>query len=474
MSQENKNESSTRKTISRRDLLKSSVGLAGIGLAAPLLSACQGIPVQAPAQQQPAAAPAAEEKPAEAPAEVSSEPQKLTIWMAQSFTEAADKALQAIFVEWADQNGVELEYDISPSAQMVERVTPALEAGAPPDIMYLYESQTQFFRGQEVLLDVSDVVDQFRDTAGGLFDGPLTTHGWEGKMWSVPVQINPWVTHARQDLLDAAGLAYPKTWAELAETSAKIQNPPELYGFGPCLGLNEDANNNIIQMMWGFGGKMTNEDGSLDFKSDGTLAALNYVIDLYNQELIPPGCINWDNAGNNKAYQSRQVAFAINPASIYAWAVENDPELEQVTELYNAPAGPEGSFGMIDSWALGVFNATKSPELAKDALSYFLTPDNYSKFIEAAEGRAVPIYRGLMELPIWEKYPKYKNFGEMAETGRVLSWASAPTPAFGDVLEADLLAKMVHRVVLDGLDPEESMNEAYDAMLEIYQSYGMG
>ena len=443
-----------QRRISRRDLLKLGAGLAAMGVA----SACT-VPVVTPAVE------------GEAPAAAPEAAKKLTVWMAQSFTEAADKALQAIFEEWAEQNGVELEYDISPSAQMVERVTPALEAGTPPDTMYLYETQTQYFRGQDALVDVTDVVDQFKDMEGGFFDGPLVTHGWEGQMWSVPVQINPWVLHTRQDLLDEAGLAFPETWDEFRETCAQIQNPPELYGFGPCLGLNEDANNNIIQIMWGFGGQMTNEDGTPAFMSDGTLAALNYIVGMYNDELIPPGAINWDNAGNNQAYQSRQVAFAINPSSIYAWTLANDPELESVTELYNVPSGPAGTFGQIDSWALGVFQASDAQDLAKEALTYFLTPENYVTYIEAAEGRAVPVYRDMMNLPVWEQYPKYSRYGEMAETGRVLSWASPPTPAFGDVLEADLLARMVQMVVVEGKDPQQAMEETNQAILEIYERY---
>lgn len=448
-----------KRIVTRREMLKTSAGLLGLGLASPIIAACA--PPAAPLAA-PAGATAA------APAEAA---KKLTVWMAQSFTEAADKALQSLFEEWAAANNVDLEYDISPSAQMVERVTPALEAGSPPDIMYLYETQTQFFRGQDVLVEMTDVVDKFKGVEGGIFNGPLVTHGWEGQMWSVPVQINPWVVHTRQDLLDGAGLPYPATWDEFRETCAAIQNPPELYGFGPCLGQNEDANNNLIQLIWGFGGQMTNEDGSLAFKSDNTLAALNFVAGMYKDGLIPAGAINWDNAGNNQAYQSRQIAFSINPASIYAWTVVNDPELEKVTELYNVPAGPAGTFGQIDSWSLGVFKASQVVDLAKDALTYFLTPDNYAKFITAAEGRAVPIYRSLMSLPVWDMHPKYKNFGNMAETGRVLSWASPPTPAFGDVLEADLLAKMVQSVVVNDVAPEQAMEDAYQAMLEIYQSY---
>src|SRR2546421_4178545 len=59
-------------------------------------------------------------------------------------------------------------------------------------------------------------------------------------------------------------------------------------------------------------------------------------------KIIPKGAIAWDNTGNNKAYQSRQVIFVLNPTSIYAHLADSDKDLYKVTGLLPVPAGPAG------------------------------------------------------------------------------------------------------------------------------------
>lgn len=458
MSQEKKSQG----RMSRREMLKAlgaaSAGAAGAGL----LAGCK--PAATPA-------PAATKAPAAAPT-ITPEPKKLTVWMAQSFTTAADEAVQNTFQAWADKNGVTLEYDLTPSAQLPERLTPAIEAKATPDLCYFYESQTQWYRGRDVLLDVTDVVKKYENAEGGIYDAVKVLVSHDNKYWAMPVQINPWPMHARQDLLDKAGGTWPATWDEFAELCKQVQSPPDLYGFGMCLGRNNDANNNMLHVIWSYGGQLTDAEGSLDLKSDGTVDALKKIVEWYNDGIIPPGSINWDNAGNNKAYQSRQAAFVLNPSSVLAWCQENDKELEGMTELYNVPAGPAGSFGQIDAWGIGLFKFSKSPELAKDALSFFMDPTNYGKYITAAQGRAVPIYKDLFKLPVWGEYPKYKEYPGMAETGRMLSWAGAPTSASGDVLQAYILPDMVQRCVVEKWEPQKALDEAYDRAKEIYAKYG--
>jgi hypothetical protein len=101
-------------------------------------------------------------------------------------------------------------------------------------------------------------------------------------------------------------------------------------------------------------------------------------------KIIPPGAISWDNSGNNKAYQSKQAAFVMNPTSIYAYLDGNDKDLQKVTGLMPVPAGPKGAVNQIDTWAYGAFKKTPYPELAKGLLEYFMQPANYDKIISAS------------------------------------------------------------------------------------------
>ena len=75
---------------------------------------------------------------------------------------------------------------------------------------------------------------------------------------------------------------------------------------------------------------------------------MKLIADMYlKHKLIPKGAISWDNQGNNKAYQSRQVIFVMNASSIYAHLAESDKELYDVTGMLPAPGGPAGQFDRV-------------------------------------------------------------------------------------------------------------------------------
>src|SRR2546430_445055 len=138
-----------------------------------------------------------------------------------------------------------------------------------------------------------------------------------------------------------AALEPRKTWEEFVEVCKKVQKPPKLTGFGLCLGLQNDTDNNVMNMIWCHGGKLVEADNkTVALHSKGTIAAVQLIADMFNKhKIIPKGAIAWDNTGNNKAYQSRQVIFVLNPTSIYAHLADSDKELYKFTGLLPVPAG---------------------------------------------------------------------------------------------------------------------------------------
>src|SRR2546430_6015420 len=99
-----------------------------------------------------------------------------------------------------------------------------------------------------------------------------------------------------------------------------------------------------MNTIWGYGGKLVEADNTtVALHSPGTVAAVQLIADMFTKhKIIPKGAIAWDNTGNNKAYQSRQVLFVLNPTSIYAYLAESDKELYNATGLLPGPAGAAG------------------------------------------------------------------------------------------------------------------------------------
>lgn len=473
--------------LTRRSLLKLGAAFIGMAAGGSLIAACSS---PAPSGSAPAAPAAATTAPAAgaatsapAAAAATSAPaapavakgQKLTIWMGQSFLESLDKQLGSMFTDYGKSKGVEVDFQIVPSAQIPQKLAAAIQGKNPPDIAYLYDADTQYYKGQNQLIEVSDVWEGLKKKGGDVYQAPVdTVTTADGKAWSIPMVINPWPVHARKDLLDKAGLQYPATWDDFIETCKKVQNPPGLYGYGPCLGKNDDNNVNMIHIMWTYGAQMQTKDNKPAFNSPETRKAFQMIADMYTKhKIIPPGSINWDNAGNNNAYQSEQIVFVQNAASVLAWCQANKPDLAKNTILANIPAGPAGSFGEVDCWALGIFKDSKIPDIAKEALAFIMDPERYNTFIVAAGGRYVPVYKKLTDTPFWKSDPYYNTFPGIASTGRIMAYPGQPHPAFGEVLRNYVLADCIQAVIVQGQSVDDAVNDADKKIQAIYKKNGM-
>ena len=160
---------------------------------------------------------------------------------------------------------------------------------------------------------MTDLVNKMQNRPVVSFQSPWIASWIKGKAYAVPQSVSPWPLVTRLDILEAAKVDPPKTWEELVEVCKKLQKPPKLTGFGLCLGLHADTDNNVMNMIWCYGGKLVEADNkTVALHSKGTVAAVQLIADMFNKhKIIPKGAIAWDNTGNNKAYQSRQVIFVL-------------------------------------------------------------------------------------------------------------------------------------------------------------------
>jgi multiple sugar transport system substrate-binding protein len=218
------------------------------------------------------------------------------------------------------------------------------------------------------------MVHKMEKQAGGLFPVSLASVMHKDKAYSIPQSVSPWALVTRLDILEAEKVAPPKTWDEFVEISKKLQKPPKLTGFGPCLGLYSDTDNNVMNMIWCYGGKLVEADNkTVALHSKGTVAAVQLLADMFNKhKIIPKGAISWDNTGNNKAYQSRQVIFVLNPSSIFAHLADSDKDLYNTTGMLPIPAGPAGAIEELSTAEWVLFKHNPYAEVAKGLAEYWM------------------------------------------------------------------------------------------------------
>jgi multiple sugar transport system substrate-binding protein len=277
------------------------------------------------------------------------------------------------------------------------------------------------------------------------------------------------------DLLEAAKVDVPKTWDEFIEVCKKLQKPPKLTGFGMCLGLHTDSEGNVMDVGWGYGGKLVEaDDKTVALNSPGMVQAVKLIADMYHKhKIIPKGAIAWDNQGNNKAFQSRQVIFVVNASSIYAHLGESDKELYDVTGMLPVPGGPAGASDRLNTYEWMLFKHNPYPEVAKGLVQYYMDPENLRVVMEEGGGRWGPPYKGMYDTPFWQK-PGFKYWRTMLERGRQFSSPGTMTAAAGEVWATTTLARMMHRVLVDNWEAEKAVEEAHNKVVEIYARYAKG
>src|SRR5215510_7114120 len=397
---------------------------------------------------------------------------KLIVWVPTALAPQVEKIMQEQCYAYAKQAGLkenELDYSILGSGQMLPKLVASLEAGSPPDVAQIGPALTSLYRSQGHLLEVTDIVEKMQKVPGGLFPASVQDVMYKGKAYSVPHSVSPWPLVTRMDILEAAKVEPPKTWDEFIEVCKKLQKPPRLTGYGMCLGLQNDTDNNAMNMIWCYGGKLIEADNkTVALHSKETIAGVQLIADMYlKHKIIPKGAIAWDNTGNNKAYQSRQVIFVLNPTSIYAHLAESDKELYNVTGLLPLPAGPAGAIEELTTAEWLLFNKNPYPEVAKGLAEYWMAPENLRVMIEEGDGRWGPPYQGMYDSDFWKR-PVFQHWHVMLEHGRQFAAPGTMNAASGEVLATYILGHMIQRVLVENWDVEKAVVEAHKKVAEIY------
>lgn len=403
---------------------------------------------------------------------------KLIVWSPAALAPQVDKILQEQCYAYAKLAGIkesEIDYSIIGAGQVLPKLVASLEAGNPPDITRMGAGSVQLYSSQGHLLEVTDLVEKLHKLAGGFFPVSHDTVMHKGKAYGVPQSVSPRPLVTRMDILDAAKVDPPKTWDELVEVCKKLQKPPKLTGYGMCLGLQGDADSEMMNIIWSYGGKLVEADSkTVALHSKGTIAAVQFVADMYHKhKIIPKGAVGWDNTGNNKAYQSRQVIFVINSSSIYAHLAGSDKELYDVTGLLPVPAGPASDIALAGTGEWLLFKHNPYPEVAKGLVEYYMAPDNLRVVIEEGDGRWGPPYKGMYDSEFWKR-PVFQHWRTMLERGRQFGYAGVTNPASSEVFTTSVVSRMMHRVVVENWEAEKAVEEAHKKAAEIYVRHQAG
>ncbi len=389
----------------------------------------------------------------------------LTVWGLQAFNQQADQYIGQMVKEFGKSKNIDAEYVVVPATVLNDRLAAAFQGNAPPDAYMQVSQRAQFYIGNHLVVPLDDVLADIRKVPGGIFENQLPVGKSPDGIEALPLEVDVDPMFARKDLLDEIGKPIPATWDELREDARAIQKKhPQIAGFGMTVSNSNDAEGQIRNLIWSFGGKVMAEDGkTVTFDSPETRAAYQFAADMFLKDrTIPHAALTWDDSGNNIAYQTGRAAFVINPPSIWYWMQDNDKTLLGNSVMISVPKGPgpDGTRGnAVGSWVWQVSKASKHQDLAKDWLRWFYAPDHYRTVIEKVGGRWAPIYPALFEqMPLFASNPAFRNFKTLAQDGFVDGYAGPPNVLAGKVFDANILTKVLQKVLVDRTPVDQAVS----------------
>ena len=371
--------------------------------------------------------------------------------------------------------GIRVEMEAVSTDGRLQKVTASMNARTMPELFKILPEERFNFGRRGFLVPLDDVAQEI-----GLSDFPEELIiRIDGKIYDLPYTLGNFSTlWYRADLLEAKGLAVPKTWDEWL-AAARALTDGDVYGTVFPAGKNRMTSLFFSSLFWSAGGTYFDKNLEVTFdKGDAAVKALAFLKEL--AKYAPPGIASYSYTDMINTYLTGKIALDLYAPRLVANAASNRPDLIGKTRAAPPPAGPSGvgvRFVNQNSFAIASERVgAKNIQAAKTFLKYILTGDRAAEFSLTAYPHLIPPLKSVRNHPLVQQgIPALKDRPDLAkmaydtsnsldfenEAGaRIVDGKVIPgvaNPYIGSIVARDIPALVVQRVVLQGQDPAEAV-----------------
>jgi multiple sugar transport system substrate-binding protein len=167
-----------------------------------------------------------------------------------------------------------------------------------------------------------------------------------------------------------------------------LTNPPNFYGT-QYVGKDEAIAGRFYEILVANGGALFDDSWRPTFNSPEGVKTLNWFIELYEAQAVPPGVLNYLWGDTGMGFASGTIALNMDWAG---WgAFFNDPENSKVADDVGFVRAPKGDGGVRSGWTgWHSFSVTQNSKNKEAALSLVLFMTNYESQMEEARTGLLP------------------------------------------------------------------------------------
>jgi multiple sugar transport system substrate-binding protein len=153
----------------------------------------------------------------------------------------------------------------------------------------------------------------------------VATAMYQGHLYAVPFTSNATLLYYRKDILRAAGVKPPTTWAQLAHDAATIAPRYGLSGYGTQFQAYEGLTVNFAEAVQSAGGSLLAPDGAVTVDSPQAIRALQFLVSGMHAGWIPKAALSWNEESSRQAFEAGKLLFLSNWPYVYGEASEPGP-----------------------------------------------------------------------------------------------------------------------------------------------------
>ena len=216
-------------------------------------------------------------------------------------SEPMHSAVGSILTGCAAADGVKVTHVSVANPQLMPKVLQQLSSHTLPDLLMLDNPNLQQIAQTGALEPL--------DTAGvnlsGFYPSILSAGSYQGKVYGLAPGVNSIALFYNKDVLSAAGIAPPTTWAELSADAAKLTTPNR-YGFAMSADNDGEGSWQYLPFFWSNGGDLQHLDAA------PSVQALQFVSDLVKHGSMSKSAVTWAQSDVNDQFIAGKAAMMIN------------------------------------------------------------------------------------------------------------------------------------------------------------------
>jgi multiple sugar transport system substrate-binding protein len=299
--------------------------------------------------------------------------------------------------EFEDLTGIEVGSEMIPEQQQRQKAVIEFNSGNPSfDVIALsYHVQKRQFAKNNWLTDLRPFINDkamaapdldFADFAKGGLNYAVES---DGRVMSLPMNLDPWIIYWNKELFAAKGLAYPTNFAQIVDAAAKLNDPSKGVSGFVARGL-KNANVPVwTSFLLGYGGGFMDKNGKLTTDTPEAIEAGKMYQTLL-AKYGPQGVAGFNWNESQSLFLQGKAAMWLDGVG-FAQPVEDPAKSRVVGKVgYGVmPPGPKAQVSALFGDGEGISTYSKKKGPAWFYLQWASNKGNQTRMLQAAAGAPV-------------------------------------------------------------------------------------